>query len=236
MPHLSDRPLVVYPNPFHALDHKGRPACAVRLDPDFEVSAGERRYIGAKLTSTMTQKFHEKNHPGLAMGKGHYDRVWAFDIAPTPIPDTHYHRDRIRDGELVAADKRTFRAAMGGGSKKKFIEPLQLLLQSREAAAEHWSREQDDEDPPALTLRLPGDPEPETLAVAHEETATEEASATPDAAADAPETPQAAPTELAPPMPDAGATRAMRQLAKQAKTTTDLASTSTSAKAEKPEG
>ena len=152
---LSDRPLVVWPNPFHALDHKGRPACAVRLDPD--VSAGERRYIGAACKAELLRKFTDEDHPGAAVADdhaGHYDVTFDFEFAPVEVPDTGYHRDRIRDGELIPGNKSSARRSWAGGIKREFEEPIALLKRERDAASELWSQEHDGEEAPAAKIEV----------------------------------------------------------------------------------
>lgn len=155
---LSPKTLKVHPNPFHALDHKGRPACAVRLDPD--ESGGDRRYIGAVRKSVLVtgKKYDDRNDPQSGPD-GEYDVGFEFDLAAVDIPDTHYHRARLRDGELIPADEST--AVRGGVIKdpKDFKAAKDVLEAERARATEHLKKEHDAELADVCVATPPAEPE-----------------------------------------------------------------------------
>lgn len=85
--------LRVLPNPSHALDHEGDPACAVQ----FENASGDY-WVGASID-------HKKS---LAEKR----TVFVFDeTTVVEVPCSGYYARKILDGELLAADLESARAA-----------------------------------------------------------------------------------------------------------------------------
>lgn len=77
--------IYVLPNPSHALDHKGRPACAVSTE-------GALTWIGARLDAEASAK------EGAA--------VFVFDTEPVAIGETltPYYARMIEEGALLLVD------------------------------------------------------------------------------------------------------------------------------------
>lgn len=145
---VSDTPLQVIPNPYLTLDQFGRPSGATRLDPDREVSAGQRRYIGARLASAqiLAERKNDDKDSGLAPTLQANRWVFRTD-KPVGIPDTTYHRDRLRDGSLFAWDEGTHRRAFSEPNDPPFTPPAERLARAREAVLADWRVHHDGKDP-----------------------------------------------------------------------------------------
>jgi hypothetical protein len=130
----------VYPNPYVHLDHEGRPAGACPADPAHQPD--RRAWVGATLDREKTVMTDEPA-PGERRSPTQVT-VFAFRAEVVELPDTPYYLDRIRDGELFAADART--ASMVG---IPFVDPAALLRRARERAEGAW-RALYEETPPGL--------------------------------------------------------------------------------------
>lgn len=110
--------LKVLPNPYASLDAQGNPDGVVRYDPALGLP-GVVHYVGA----TVTAKWADKSgapagplRPPPAVAKkndAHFrsvERAVTFSGAAVDIPDSPYHRERVRDGSQIAADSQTARA------------------------------------------------------------------------------------------------------------------------------
>lgn len=99
----------VYPNPFSAIDHEGRPCGRVMLDPvDHHAYAADhepRRYVGAAIDNEKTVVF-QKSAKGSAQADLQ-ETFWSFSEDVVELPRTHYYLERIRANELFAADEDT---------------------------------------------------------------------------------------------------------------------------------
>ena len=151
--------LSVIANPFAALDHEGRPAGVVLLDPVEHHPYGEhttdavtgqpryepRRYVGAEIDAEATQVVRRAGAQGLGSSAQFdlQDTVWKFSAEPQTVPQTHYYLDRLRDGELFAADPATARLA-----GKPFVEPKEALAGARAHALGLWFRARPHHDVP----------------------------------------------------------------------------------------
>lgn len=116
----EDQPrLRVYANPHSHLDHKGRPAGAVMLDPvqhapyadsnsnhPTEPTWEPRQYVGARIDEKRTKitKVHVSH-----LNDVEQETVFAFSEEVVVLPDTQYYRERLRDGDLLCADEATAR-------------------------------------------------------------------------------------------------------------------------------
>lgn len=136
--------LSVLPNPFHALDADGMPACACRYDPEVG-RPGVIHYIGVEVTATL-----DPNQPGpkdpqrkRATDKQVLTFTWAQK--PVEIPATSLHIDYVRTGAILAADKETARAC-----RIWFVEPEEALRQARNGAVARWRAERGEDPPVAL--------------------------------------------------------------------------------------
>lgn len=148
---MPKKTLSVYADPYAALDHEGRPAHACPTDPQH---TGEiRRWVGAALSSKTRlvdrQDLDENVGKSVDAGLHEHPQETVFEFAPfessTPsegedviggpitLPETPYYLERIRHGELIAADVKTAKKA---GSK--FSEPKALIAASRAASIAKW--------------------------------------------------------------------------------------------------
>lgn len=155
---MNERPLRVVPNPYRSLDARGRLAGACQLDPAF--AAGSLRYIGA----TCEGKILEKRGGTITMkgpggrpvrvevadprGSSRQDTWWTFDLTSRDIPDSPYHRLRLRSNEILVADEVTHRAVFG--ASRPFVPVEQALAAERQRAIEAFRREHDGADPEFL--------------------------------------------------------------------------------------
>jgi hypothetical protein len=90
---MALKKLRVLPNPSHALDHEGRPQCAVQ----FENARGDY-WVGASVDQERT----------LAARK----TFFVFDEeTPVEVPPTGYYVRKLLDGELLPADAETAKLA-----------------------------------------------------------------------------------------------------------------------------
>lgn len=93
--------LTVFANPYGHLDHEGRLAGRFQLDPTH--AGGSFQFIGAKFHAEHT-KITEVFPDGDARGSHTQDTVYEFGSEVVTIPDSTYHQDAIRNGEIFAAE------------------------------------------------------------------------------------------------------------------------------------
>jgi hypothetical protein len=138
------RTLLVLPNPFIHLDEDGEPMGACPADP---VHAGKRRmWIGAELDPVRTVVEKRPPTAGKARLADADDRdldqvtKFSFVTQPVEIPMTTYYLQRIRDGELLAADRQTYRHVFG--SVDGYLNPAEVVARERGMAIDrhiaHW--------------------------------------------------------------------------------------------------
>lgn len=145
-----DRQISVFPNPYHALDAYGHPAAAVQVEPDEGgfTNASHRGYVGARVDT-------KRSHVLDAFGKGDPRSareviLYEFETKhPTLVPISTYYLERIREGSLIAADKRA--ASLAG---VKFLPPDEVLAQTKDAARTTW-KEQTGQDLPSADSHAP---------------------------------------------------------------------------------
>jgi hypothetical protein len=135
--------LLVLPNPYVFIDGDGEPQGACPADGPNH-ARGKRMWIGAKLDTARTKHLPDyEDRPKTR--RGGKDVAWSGDSRPRPqttkfvfsakpveIPETPHYLDRIRCGELVAADEATFAKAFGG--RAKFRAPEAVLAEKRARA------------------------------------------------------------------------------------------------------
>jgi hypothetical protein len=156
----SSSPLVVYPAPFAALDAEGMPAGAVRFDPPTG-RAGEVHFIGCARTHKVVERRRRADGR-----QSLYTTAFQFEIAPHPIPHTDYHVQRIRHGELIAADESTAKRA-----EVPWVPPGIAFERARFAAITRWEQQYGTRPPveswPDLRLVAPEDGTLPSTAPAH---------------------------------------------------------------------
>jgi hypothetical protein len=137
------RTLLVYPNPFHALDHEGQPAGVLSYEPtgDGATTFDERRFIGASLQHKMLSIAVQ----GTAQHS--MQRTW-FEYLDTPVevPESPYYTMAIARGEIFAANEETAKRA---GITNGYVKPEDLLERAKAEAIDAYERNlpHDDADP-----------------------------------------------------------------------------------------
>ena len=144
-------------NPFIHLDHEGRPAAAITLDPKFENP--DRRFIGAVMKSEVIEPrtpvevdrkrrvMKGDNRPAL------HDRWFEFDHQAVSVLDmldhgnTYYmQRAKTGPGELgpvvLPANKESAKR-LG----VPFRDPSAVILETAKQAAKAWAADHDGEVP-----------------------------------------------------------------------------------------
>lgn len=150
-PLLSKATLLVVPNPFASpLDAVGRPHAFVAYDPE-HLPKGTIRYIGA----TLERKVQKPRNVTALRASGQqqqYSRVTTivrYNLAPTGIVDSAYHREQIRDGALLPADEATAKIC----GLESFVQPIEIIERSISERIADWCHEHPGEkiDPSAWT-------------------------------------------------------------------------------------
>lgn len=137
---IKPRTLLVWPNPFHALDHEGRPAGVLSYEPTGNGSTtfDSRRFIGADLKATIL----EKAIVGTAQQS--MQRTWFEYLSePVTVPESPYYKHAIARGEIFAADEETARRA---GITLGFVEPGELLERAKAEVIDAYERNPPHED------------------------------------------------------------------------------------------
>jgi hypothetical protein len=144
----------VLPNPWAAIDEKARPCGRVSMDQDEHNPQGGK-FIGAKLVAieVSPKKWRKIGRYIETTQEARYDRTWTFSTVPVEIPSTRgaptgYYCDRIKRGELIAADP-ACAAAVG----VPFRDPAAVIAASKAARraefdAQHGSGAFDALQPP----------------------------------------------------------------------------------------
>lgn len=134
--------LNVLPNPWTYIDHRGRPAGVVPVEPPREATYAPPttlRAVGAKVGKVRQVRAARHQRVGTAVGeivKARHDLEWEFSDEPTTVPFSAYYRAKVRKGELLAADEPTARAC-----GVKFVEPKAALEKARKEAIERFDAE-----------------------------------------------------------------------------------------------
>lgn len=103
--------LLVMPNPYAALDARGRPAAAYPL----EGLAGRDRYLGAQVDHARTKKIGrlvlipDGYTPAEGAGEADLMAAWASTSA-VEVPDTAYYRLALRRGDVLPGNADTAKA------------------------------------------------------------------------------------------------------------------------------
>lgn len=128
------RRIKVLANPWLVIDSKGRPCGAVPCDPNEHDRVG-RSYVGARVDRQQTKLVPDRFGQAAQAGEARFarqDTVWAFLTEPVELPYTHYYADKVRKGQLFAADEKS--AVACGIAAKNFQEPGKLLDEAKAAA------------------------------------------------------------------------------------------------------
>ena len=126
--------LLVLPNPYSAVDHKGRPAGAFPLEDEDPALPGHR-HVGA------TKRIH-------ADAGDHFgDLVWDFATEPVVIQNTAHHRHGVMSGttlegaQLIAADEATAKEC--GIAKEDIKSPKEIQAHTKAVMLARWQQEND---------------------------------------------------------------------------------------------
>lgn len=117
--------LVVVANPFKALDHEGRPACAVNYP-------GSTAIVGGSFD----QKAFEASQAASVSGEGKHAFVFSDEpvsVLCDSIATFAYFRNRVLEGALFAGNKAT--ASKCG---VEFVEPKAALADAKAKAAKEF--------------------------------------------------------------------------------------------------
>lgn len=170
--------LRVRANPFHTIDHLGRPAGLVPK----EVTGGPMgalSYVGARLAKTEPADIPGNDPPIKGEMRQLIEvRTWEFSPDAVEVIATPYYLRAVADGDLIADDEATARKA-----GIDFVPPADALAASRAKAIADW-RASYGEDPafasdPAWVL--PVSPAPAAPAAAPKTPKAAAPAATPDA-------------------------------------------------------
>jgi len=160
MPSRLDVRLRVWCNPWHSIDHEGRPAGA------FPRHGVGNLYVGARVLATTPAKLEDGHFVSASQ-----DTVFHYSREAVEIRDTGdgYYKRAVRDGALLAADEKT---ALLCGTR---YAPLAVALEAERAlAAAKWracfAEELPDVDPfvEPVPGRFPGDAPAEPAAARDE--------------------------------------------------------------------
>lgn len=145
---MANKNLLVYPNPYAAVDHEGLPSGVVAGCP--EHGQGGLVYPGASVDEGRTVLL---DHPDVAekaagsaadrqlaalldrdKARSRPQRTrWKFSREPVPLPATAHYLRCLRDGDLVPADEATSTAV---GLRHR--DPLLALAEARQRAVDEW--------------------------------------------------------------------------------------------------
>lgn len=119
--------LKLLPNPWHSIDHNGRPTPCPK--ERVRTTVGHQGYIGAVCVATVPAKL-----PDGHQGTPEQDTRWQFSREPKAFDDpNHYYFAALRNGEAFPADAATAKYA-----GIKYAPYDDLLAASREEAAKKW--------------------------------------------------------------------------------------------------
>jgi hypothetical protein len=128
--------LLVYPNPYAALDADGMPNGIVRFDP-VHGRAGTLDFIGASATFRTEVR---KDAKGRTLGPRDAPevqplrtRVIEYDLRPQRLPHTDYHVSQIRSGDLITIDESTARIC-----QEAFVPPVEAFAKAKARAIADW--------------------------------------------------------------------------------------------------
>lgn len=129
---MTQRTLKVYANPYHQLDHLGRPSCVLPFEPEGDGvrTFDARRFVGATLKAKVLEKF-----PPGDPRQNVQENTFEFSDEPTTVKATAYYLGALRRRELIPADAETARYA-----NVKYVDPSELLEKLRAEAVLYWEK------------------------------------------------------------------------------------------------
>jgi hypothetical protein len=183
--------LLGWANPYHALDHFGRPAGACPKERTGS-TLGHAGYVGAECVASAPVPVE----PGSA-GTPDQDTCWHFSKEPVKLPDTGYYRLCLRQGAIFPADEKTAKTCTTEDAKLVY-EPLDAAVgKSKAAAFAKWKAafaENPEEVDPYARPRPNGQESPADVAAKSGEQRVAQSKAT-QATATAPDAPKALSTK-----------------------------------------
>lgn len=131
---LRQATLMVWANPYHALDHLGRPAGHCPKERTGS-SVGPLGYVGCECVASAPIEVEK----GSAASPDQ-DTCWHFSKESVKVLDTPYYRNAVRSGELFAADDVTAIKCTNGDVVVPF-RPLEMCVAvSKDEAFAKWER------------------------------------------------------------------------------------------------
>lgn len=119
--------LKVHPNPWLYIDHLGRPAGRVAVEQP--KGSYDPRTVGSRIKNA---ELVHKAADGLLLAHDVHDIEIEYDTEPIKVPNTDYYRRRVMKGELIAADRDSYRDA---GGRPKDFEAHQQHVEAKKAEA-----------------------------------------------------------------------------------------------------
>jgi hypothetical protein len=123
--------LSVFANPWTYIDEHGRPTGVCPVDVNLHV-ADPGRLVGARRGAELLKKAPTETVKGrsLEVGFAQHKLHIEYDATPTEVPNTPYYCERVRAGDLFAADAKS--AAVAG--VKDFVQVDQAERVARDRA------------------------------------------------------------------------------------------------------
>lgn len=126
----------VLPNPWHSIDHFGRPA-APCPKPRTPTTVGHQGYIGAEIVASAPEKL-----PLGHLGTPYQDTCWHFSKEPEKYLDSaeidYYFMKALRTGEILPADEQTAKYAGLVDADHPFVPFAEAVEAERVKAAAKW--------------------------------------------------------------------------------------------------
>lgn len=118
--------LSVHCNPWHALDHEGRPAGRFPKERSRETVL-HQGYVAVECVASAPEKL-----PPGHQGTPHQDTCWHFSREAVEVPATKYYLDALKHREILPADEKTAKLALGPLAT---FRPLDIVLEEEKLAA-----------------------------------------------------------------------------------------------------
>ena len=120
--------LRVHSNPWHAVDHLGRPAGACPKERSPHYVNSHQGFVGAECVASAPTTL-----PSGHAGTPDQDTCWHFQPGPVELQDSAYYRGCVARGELIAADDATARKC-----GVKFVAPAEALAKAKADITATW--------------------------------------------------------------------------------------------------
>lgn len=129
---LRQATLMVWANPYHALDHFGRPSGHVARERT-PGTLGHAGYVGCACVASAPIEVEK----GSAASPDQ-DTCWHFSREAVKVLDSAYYRGAVRNGELFPADEKTAKCSSSGDVTVKFESLDSALAKSKAEAFGKW--------------------------------------------------------------------------------------------------